>query len=55
MNIDNLFHDSPIISSLTAKTIQKSYNNMKVGYRKRIEELTEQMTTKFVYPDNFIR
>ena len=56
-NIEDLFHNTPIISTLAAKTIQRSYNNLKITYRKRIEALTEQMTgqTKFVYPDQYIK
>ena len=38
---------------LAATTIQKSYNNLKMTYRRRIDELTSKMTNKFVYPAGY--
>ena len=55
-NIDNLFNDAPIISMVTATTIQKSYSNLKIAYRRRIDSLTERMTEhKFIYPPKYIQ
>ena len=41
---------------LTATTIQKSYSNLKIAYRRRIDSLTEKMTEhKFIYPPQYIQ